>query len=152
MVNYGNGKIYKIESTLGDKIYIGSTTKAQLSMRMSKHRSDYKNWKVGKAKLVTSFQLFDEYGLENCSIVLLEDCPCESKDQLLAREAHYIKSLACVNKNIPLRTHKEYQKEYYVDNKEAISVKNKEYQKANKDKINEQRRANRAKKKLEQTQ
>ena len=27
MVNYGNGKVYKIESHLGDNIYIGSTTK-----------------------------------------------------------------------------------------------------------------------------
>jgi hypothetical protein len=42
MVNYGNGKIYKIESHLGDKIYIGSTTKQYLSQRMDKHRSEYR--------------------------------------------------------------------------------------------------------------
>ena len=178
MVNYVNGKIYKIESTLGDKIYIGSTTKAQLSMRMSKHRSQYNSWKAGKDCNMTSFQIFEEYGLENCKIVLLENCPCETKDQLSAREAHYIKTLTCVNKNIPLRTHKEYRednrevrlvkkKKYYEANKEVILEKSKEYHKANKeaisaykkkwseanrDKINEQKRANRAKKKLEQTQ
>ena len=41
MVNYNNGKIYKIEPIVdhdeGD-IYIGSTTKQYLSMRMDKHR------------------------------------------------------------------------------------------------------------------
>jgi len=146
MVNYANGKIYKIESTLGDKIYIGSTTKAQLSQRMSKHRSNYKCWKVGKAKLVTSFQLFDEYGLENCSIVLLEDCPCETIDQLKSREAFYIKSLTCVNKCIPLRTEKERYEEnkeailakkkaYCEENKEVISAKNKDYYVVNKEAI-----------------
>ena len=45
MVNYGNAKVYKIWSTAGDKIYIGSTTKEYLSQRMDKHRSGYKQWK-----------------------------------------------------------------------------------------------------------
>ncbi len=48
MVNYENGKIYKIESHLGDKLYIGSTTKQYLSQRMDKHRTDYKQWLNGK--------------------------------------------------------------------------------------------------------
>lgn len=147
MVNYGNGKVYKIESTLGDKIYVGSTTKAQLSQRMTAHRGGYKRWKDGKCGMTTSFQLFEEYGLENCKIVLLEDCPCETKDQLSAREAHYIRTLECVNKAIPLRTRKEYtqdtkekKKAYNVANKEVISAKQKEYYEANKEKYQEQRK------------
>ena len=51
MVNYNNGKIYKIEPIVdhdeGD-IYIGSTTKHYLSQRMDKHRGNYKSWKNGK--------------------------------------------------------------------------------------------------------
>ena len=70
MVNYENGKIYKIESYLGDKIYIGSTSKQYLSQRMDTHRSNYKKWKKGKASSITSFQIFEKYGIENCSIVL----------------------------------------------------------------------------------
>ena len=31
MVNYANSKVYKIWSTQGDKIYVGSTTKQYLS-------------------------------------------------------------------------------------------------------------------------
>ena len=77
MVNYENGKIYKIESYLGDMIYIGSTTKKYLSQRMDTHRSDYKRWKNGVYNFVTSFTIFEEYGIENCNIVLLELCPCE---------------------------------------------------------------------------
>ena len=122
MVNYNNGKIYKIESNLGDKVYIGSTTKEYLSQRMTAHRESFNQWKKGKRELTTSFLLFDEYGIENCSIVLLELCPCESKDVLHAREAHYIRTIKCVNKLIPLRTYQEYNddnkeshKEYYIN-------------------------------------
>ena len=66
MVNYGNGKVYKIESHLGDKVYYGSTTKKYLSQRMDKHRGDYKVWLEGKTNLTMSFILFQQYGIENC--------------------------------------------------------------------------------------
>jgi len=114
-MEYQNSKIYKITSHLGDKIYIGSTTR-RLCNRMASHRNAYKDWKADKRTKTTSFDLFDEYGVENCSIVLIEAFPCSSKDEKNAREAHYIKALDCVNKKIPNRT----QAEYYKDNKEAI--------------------------------
>ena len=93
MVNYENGKIYKIESYKGDMIYIGSTTKEYLSQRMDTHRSSYKRWKNGKCHFVTSFKIFDEYGIENCHIVLLESVLCDSKDELMSREAYHIRNL-----------------------------------------------------------
>ena len=133
MVNYENGKIYKIESHSGDKIYIGSTTKKYLSQRMDTHRADYKRWKNIKHMFITSISIFEEYGIENCNIVLLELCPCECKDMLLSREAHYIKKLACVNKVIPGRTKKEWDE----DNKEKISEYSKDYYEDKKEKINE---------------
>ena len=58
MVNYENGKIYKIESHSGDMIYIGSTTKKYLSQRMDTHRTDFKCWKNGKHHFITSFTIF----------------------------------------------------------------------------------------------
>jgi hypothetical protein len=152
MVNYGNGKIYKIESHLGDKIYIGSTTKEYLSQRMDNHRGNYKVWKSGQRNKTTSFELFDEYGIENCQIVLLELCPCNSRDELTSREAHFIRTLECVNKRIEGRTQKEwtkvnkdkirermrsYDKQKYQDNKEAIIEKKKQYRKDNIDKMRE---------------
>ena len=76
MVNYTNGKIYKIEAidaveSDGD-IYIGSTTKQYLSQRMNCHRHDYDGWKKGynKVSRMTSFDIFDKYGKENCRIIL----------------------------------------------------------------------------------
>ena len=132
-MNYKNGKIYKIESHLGDKIYIGSTTKQYLSQRMVYHRSNHKNWKIGKYHYVSSFDVFDEYGIDNCQIILLENFPCSSRDELHSKEAHYIKSMPCVNKVIPNRSDKEY----YQDNKEKIIENVKQYYKENVERITE---------------
>ena len=62
---------------------------------MDKHRRDYKGWKAEKGNFVSSFILFDEYELDNCNIVLLENFECSSKDELRAREGHYIRTLKC---------------------------------------------------------
>jgi hypothetical protein len=127
MVNYSNGKIYKIEPINGDDgdIYIGSTTKAYLSQRMDTHRQDYKKWKEGKCTKTTSYDLFNKYGVINCQIILLETVVANSKDELIAREQYYIKNLKCVNKKIEGRTRKEYQ----IDNYEKISKRTKPYMK-----------------------
>lgn len=132
MVNYGNGKVYKIWSPVGDKIYIGSTTKDHLSQRMTAHRASYKAWKNGKGGYLSSFELFEEYGIVHCSIVLLEGFPCGCKDELHMKEAHYIKSLTCVNKHVPYRTDDEKaqsKQRNYERNKERNNERNKERQK-----------------------
>ena len=109
MTNYQNTKIYKIESHLGDKIYIGSTAKEYLSQRFQQHKSSYKRWKNGLGSKITSYEIFDLYGIDNCSIVLLEANPCNSKDELNARESFYIRNMNCVNKVIPDRKRDEYE-------------------------------------------
>jgi hypothetical protein len=138
-MDYQKGKIYKIESHVGPKIYIGATIKNRLSQRMASHRADYKYWKSGKCTKTTSYDLFDEYGVENCKIVLLESCPCNNKDELASKEAEYIRKFDCVNKVIPDRTSQEYRKQYYIDNKEEINEYKKTYREINKDKIKEQK-------------
>ena len=71
-MDYSNGKIYRIESSKGDKVYIGSTTKKYLSQRRDKHRCNYKDWNKGNDQgKLSLFILFDEYGVENCSIILI---------------------------------------------------------------------------------
>ena len=134
MVNYEKSKAYKIWSTAGDKIYIGSTTKEYLSQRMDKHRGDYKRWKNGKHPLTTSYHLFEEYGVENCFIELFESKVCNSKDELKQLEGKYIRSMVCVNKNIAGRT----MNEYYIDNKEHLN----QYYKDNKEHIKQYREDN----------
>ena len=139
MTNYNEGKIYKIESHLGDMIYIGSTTLKYLCDRMAGHRYYYKkNLTDNSVKQLTSFKVFSEYGVENCKIVLIESYPCKSKDELIAREAFYIRSMDCVNKVIPDRKMDEYYTtpeykerscrnamKYYSANKESILIKKK---------------------------
>ena len=142
MTNYNNGKIYKIESPLGDMVYYGSTTKQYLSQRMTKHRTDYNKWLSGKdTRKYSSFDLFDAYAIENCKIILVENYPCESKDELRAQEAHYIKNFECVNKNIPGRTRKQW----CEDNKDKMLEKSKQYYQDNKDKIRQYREDNKDK-------
>ena len=68
MVNYNNGKIYKIENLGGNMCYIGSTTKDYLSKRMVQHRSLYKRWKDGKCvSNISVFKMFEKYGLDQKS-------------------------------------------------------------------------------------
>jgi hypothetical protein len=146
MVNYANSKVYKIWSPQGDKIYVGSTTKQYLSQRMTAHRKDYNYWKSGKGDFVTSYSIFDEYGLENCLIELLEAKPCSSRDELKQLEGGYIRSLICVNKRIESRTKIEYhndnkekfsglQKKHYQDNKEQMKEKSKQNYYENKEHV-----------------
>jgi hypothetical protein len=146
MTNYQNGKIYKIEAHNGEEgdIYIGSTCKQYLSRRMDAHRSAFKYWKKGTSDKVTSYELFDKYDVENCTIILIENFPCNTIDELHSREAFYIKSMKCVNKCIPLRNYKEYyidnkedKKTYYKDNKDEKKEYSKIYYDKNKEKIKE---------------
>lgn len=147
MTKYDKTKVYKIWSPKGDKIYIGATTKEYLSERMSTHRYEYKNNRLHcKSKI-----LFDEYGIENCFIELIEAKKCSSKDEQQQLEGKYIRELDCVNRNISGRSKKEYndkykeyfqmkKKEHYNNNKEEILNSCKEYQYVNKEKISEKRK------------
>lgn len=130
-MDYLKTKIYKIESHLGDKIYIGSTTKDFLSQRMAGHRSKYNRWKAGKDGKTSSFDLFEEYGINNCKITLIELYPCNSKDEKNARESHFIKELNCVNVYNPYpqgkkvyakdsESTKAYAKKYYDNHKQKM--------------------------------
>ena len=131
-MDYKNGKIYKITDIEYTKMYIGSTTQP-LYKRLSKHKCDYKRWKSGKDTKTMSFDLFDEFGIENCKIELIEEFSCENKEQLRKKEGEHIKNNQCVNKLIAGRTHKEYQQ----DNKQAILEYKREYIQNNKEKIAE---------------
>lgn len=121
-MDYKNGKIYRIVSNTSGKQYIGSTTQP-LSKRLSYHKYAYHRWIFGKGNFVSSFELIREglrqKGDYDVDIVLIEDYPCESREQLHKRERHYIETTACVNMNIPTRTSKEYS-QYYYQNKDKI--------------------------------
>jgi hypothetical protein len=95
MVNYQQGKIHKIEAN--GLIYIGSKCEPTLGRRLAQHKGNYKSWLRGnkKTSYVTSFRVLYE---DNPEITLIESYPCNCKDELIARERHYIETMECVNK------------------------------------------------------
>ena len=96
---YQNGKIYKISSLECDgPCYIGATCTKYLSTRLRKHKENFKTWqnKGCTGKYLSSFELIKQGEVE---ITLIEEFPCESWDQLRARERYYINCTDCVNKN-----------------------------------------------------
>jgi len=91
--------IYKIVSKTENndgEIYIGST-KQPLSVRLSKHKHDYKRFLNNKYNYVSSFSLFSKYGIDNCEIIELEKCDYISIKDLRKLESNYIKEIQCVN-------------------------------------------------------
>ncbi len=130
MVNYQNGKIYKIVCNENDMVYIGSTCKL-LCQRLAQHRATYKAYQSGKYCFVTSFKLLE---IGDCEIILLEKFPCNSREELNARERFYIETMNCVNKFIPTRTHKEYCDENKFKIMEYSKQYSKQYRKDHKEK------------------
>ena len=60
MVNYKNGKVYRLDCLTTKKVYIGSTTKKTIAMRLAEHVSDFKKWKNNKRCYITSFQIIEQ--------------------------------------------------------------------------------------------
>jgi len=89
--NYANGQIYMIESLEGNVRYIGSTV-GKLYKRMCQHRKDHKLQTPSTASVVMKFP--------DARMLLIENWPCYSKEQLVAREAFHIRNSQCVNKNV----------------------------------------------------
>jgi len=140
VINYENGKIYKIIGNVpNDPCYVGSTTKDYLSQRMAKHVYNYNSWKKGnKENKIMSFELFDKYGVENCKIMLLESVEAKSKDELRIKEQEYIEKLSCINQNRAICTSDDkirLNKQYYEKNRTVFLKQRKEYRKINAEKI-----------------
>ena len=151
MVNYSQGKIYRIVPNCEHEPheqYIGSTSKEYLSQRMVEHRKHYKSYTVGKRGLTTSFILFDKYGIDNCSIILIELVNANSRDELLKREREHMETNACVNKFMPARTNeerlkynKEYLKKHRQENREKYLVYSQNHYRNNKEEEDKKRAA-----------
>ena len=124
MPDYQQSKIYKLWSPSQNLVYYGSTTQP-LSIRLGGHIAHQKNIKYKhhtKAHLVLD--------CEDYKIELVEECPCNNKQQLVAKEKEYIINNECVNKALKgcaPRT-KEYLKNYY-ENRGGKEQKKEYYQK-----------------------
>jgi RNA binding exosome subunit len=153
MTNYQLGKVYKIYSPSNPSLtYVGSTVQV-LSKRFGGHKKDYKRYLNGQHPYMSSFQIFQE--ADDYKIELIENVPCETKEQLLRAEGQYIRNMECLNRKIAGRTDKEYwtdnrdrilkhkkiyNKQYRQENKHEIDEKQKIYVNNNKEKIKERRK------------
>jgi hypothetical protein len=135
------GKIYKIISDNTDMIYIGSTILKLLCSRYANHTCNYKKYTNGIGKKQSSS--FDVLKYGNNKIILIELYPCNSKDELHAREQYYIdlNKSNCVNKlkSFIGENKEEYKKqskkEYRIKNIEKIKIQRKQFREDNKDKF-----------------
>jgi hypothetical protein len=136
MVDYKNGRIYKfVSKECGTVRYVGSTTQA-LSKRFATHRCESQTKPTPFHKWV-----IDNGGWDCMDMVLIENCPCDNKEELHRRERYWIEEFKPnLNKQIPTRTIKEW----YDENRDKLRMKQceyrAEYRAKNRDKRNEYRR------------
>ena len=122
MTNYKNGVIYKIcckDENIKD-VYVGSScshTKRKSAHKRACTKKDNKEYNYPVYRYIR-----DNGGWENWDFVLLEEYPCENKNQLVIRERYWFELLGTkLNSQYPERT----KKEYYEENKEKILTQKK---------------------------
>jgi hypothetical protein len=119
---YQNGKIYSIRSHNFDKYYIGSTC-IRLSQRLYTHEKARKDFiRTGNKRHLTSCNIVLEK--DNYYIELLENFPCNTKDELHKREGELIRLHKKDLVNVVIAGRK--MKDWYVDNREEQIVKKRE--------------------------
>jgi len=109
MINkFKDAKIYLLVSKYTNKVYVGSTYK-KLSSRLTEHVSDFKRHQKGCFNYLSSFEIIKS---GDARIVLLEDFPCNNKEELFIRENYWINKYKnrCVNMRKAFMNRKEYQK------------------------------------------
>ena len=101
MPDYQKGQLYKIINTETDDVYIGSTIQP-LSKRMNGHRCGMTRQGMKLYKFMC------ELGVNKFYIELVENCPCSSKEELHAREGHWIRACGTLNHCVAGRKKTQY--------------------------------------------
>jgi hypothetical protein len=129
------GRVYKVITRESNDIYLGSTFN-ELRYRLTNHKMDYKQYKNGgKTHYMSSYELFDNYGVDNCKIVLIKEYSVCDRKHLMAYEQLWINKLKPINKTSSFRIKWLYQKLYHKENKEILLKKKRQYYQENKDRI-----------------
>tara|TARA_R110000782_G_scaffold136576_2_gene229012 strand:+ start:1878 stop:2378 length:501 start_codon:yes stop_codon:yes gene_type:complete len=136
-INYQNGKIYKIIDNTNGNIYIGSTAEPTLARRLAGHVGTYKHKvKTGKGANCKSFEIIQN---GDYRIILIEDYPCDSKDQLNQREQFHMNNNQCINQlraSTDREAREAYKKKWREENRDYA----KQYQIENQEKLNRYRK------------
>jgi hypothetical protein len=152
--DYSKGLIYKIEHL--DKpnlVYVGSTI--NFNKRKYRHKQCCNNEKSKDYNNKKYKMIRENDGWECFKMAIIKLWPCKSKLELDIEEEKCRKELQSVlnerrchiteeerieQKKEWCQTNKEYQKEYFEENKEKIKEQQKEYREENKEKIKEQQK------------
>jgi len=103
MMSYADAKIYKLVFTGTTDCYIGSTT-VSLNLRLSHHK--HQALHPDKQKQTTACHYIQTHS--GVAIELVEEFPCDTKEQLNIRERYWIENTPnTVNKNLPGQSWKE---------------------------------------------
>jgi len=136
MMDYKNGKIYKLVNDVNDIIYIGSTTQP-LYKRFDWHKRRSRNESGKKVKL---YRAISEIGIDHFKIVLIEEYPCENRQQLFARETEMIIRFDSIKNGYNMiksyvsdEEYAEWLKKYKISNKDYFSSIAKEHHKNNRE-------------------
>lgn len=139
MPDYQKGKIYQIVCYETNERYVGSTTQP-LSKRLHEHT----------LKTKIGYSSYDIITRGNYQIELIEEYPCDTKQQLNRKEGETIRRLrdegyTVVNKRLPGRTQQEYNKYYWKteQGRKNLSKGAMKWYNKNKETINEKLRLRR---------
>ena len=94
MPDYSKGKIYKIVCNETGEIYIGSCI-IDLDKRLWNHKSQ---------RDCSATQILDR---NNYEILLIENYPCKTNEELRWRERYWFDNINCINKRRPIVTEEE---------------------------------------------
>ena len=146
-VDYSKIVIYKIQNKeIDDLIYIGSTTHFRNRKGQHKMNCYNKNDKHYNLKLYSTIR--DNGGWDAFSMVIIKEFPCDNRRQAESEEDRVMREFqadlnmrrAYITKEERLEYFKEYNKDYYQQNRERILEQTKEY---NKDNIEKKKEYNR---------
>lgn len=123
-IDYSKCMIYKLccDDITITNIYVGHTTNK--TRRKQEHNSRCNNSNDKQYNSYVYKFIRENGGWSNWSMIVVEEYPCENKNQAEARERYWIETLqATLNKVIPTRTKQEYMEE----NREQLREKSKQY-------------------------
>ena len=129
MSHYEQAKIYKLCSEVDDKFYVGSTTSPL-------HKVVYMHKLASKKYPNRSVYIhFNSFNWQTVKPILIENYPCKSKEELVARERYWydklcpqLKTFCPPTNDEEIREYKrERAREYRVDNLEKERERGREY-------------------------
>ena len=113
---------YKIVCFISGMTYVGSTC-LPLPIRLQNHEHMYREYLKKKIPFHPSFMIFER---DNYQIQLIASATCFDKKMRNTIEALYVLNEEAINERPPVQDMKEYNRQYYTDNKEQIKQKKSE--------------------------